>query len=127
MSVVGLQHVQVNIPLIAEDEARRFYHSLLGMEEMDRPKSLADAGRHGAWYRCGDQELHLFFNPNATFDAAASSQHPAFLVDDLDGLRRRLTDAGYELEEAIPIEGRARFFTRDPGGNRVEFLSFARS
>jgi catechol 2,3-dioxygenase-like lactoylglutathione lyase family enzyme len=123
MGVLGLQHVQVNVPLIAEDEARRFYRQLVGMEELPRPKSLSEAGRHGVWYRCGEQELHVFFNPNATFDAAASSQHPALLVDDLHALRGRLTSAGYEIEEAIPIAGRARFFARDPGGNRVEFLS----
>jgi catechol 2,3-dioxygenase-like lactoylglutathione lyase family enzyme len=124
MSVRGLQHVQVNVPLITEDETRRFYKHLVGLEEMKRPKSLADAGRHGVWFRCGKQEFHVFFNPNATFDASASSQHPALLVDDLDDLRARLVDAGYEIEEAIPIEGRERFFTRDPGGNRIEFLSY---
>ena len=35
-----------------------------------------------------------------------------------------LTGAGYEIEEAIHIQGRRRFFTRDPGGNRIEFLAF---
>lgn len=127
MAVRGLQHVQVNVPLAAEAEARRFYNDLVGMEELLRPQSLADAGRHGMWYRCGEQEFHVFFNPSAAFNAAASSQHPALLVDDLAALQKRLEDAGYEIEAAIPIEGRARFFTRDPGGNRVEFLSFAAS
>jgi hypothetical protein len=28
------------------------------------------------------------------------------------------------LEEAIPIDGRERFFCRDPFGYRFEFLSF---
>jgi catechol 2,3-dioxygenase-like lactoylglutathione lyase family enzyme len=127
MGVRGLQHVQVNVPLIAEDEVRRFYLEIVGMEELARPHSLADAGRHGVWYRCGEQEFHVFFNPGATFDAVASSQHPALLVDDLAALQKRLEDAGYEIEAAIPIKGRARFFTRDPGGNRVEFLTFAAS
>lgn len=127
MGVRGLQHVQVNVPLIAEAEARHFYRDLVGMEELSRPQSLADAGRHGVWYRCGEQEFHVFFNPNAALDVAASSPHPALLVDDLAALQERLEGAGYEIEAAIPIEGRARFFTRDPGGNRVEFLSFAAS
>jgi len=124
MAVVGLQHVQVNVPLPVEEEAHHFYHSLLGLEEILRPQSLSDAGRRGMWFRCGEQELHVFCNPNVSFDAAASSQHPALIVDDLEALRERLANAGYEIEEAIPIEGRERFFTRDPGGNRVEFLSF---
>lgn len=124
MGVRGLQHVQVSVPLVAEAAARRFYGEIVGMEELSRPQSLAAAGRNGAWYRCGDQEFHVFFNPNATFDAAASSQHPALLVDALAELQRGLEDAGYEIEVAIPIEGRERFFTRDPGGNRIEFLAF---
>ena len=127
MGVRGLQHVQVNVTLVAEAEARRFYSDFVGMEELLRPQSLADAGRHGVWYRCGGQEFHVFFNPNATSDAAASSQHPALLVDDLAALQKRLEVAGYEIEAAIPIEGRARFFTRDPGGNRIEFLAFETS
>jgi catechol 2,3-dioxygenase-like lactoylglutathione lyase family enzyme len=127
MSVIGLQHVQVNVPLICEEEAQRFYGELVGMEPISRPQSLSDAGRRGVWFRCGEQELHVFSNPTAGFDPSASSQHPALLVDDLEALRGRLTDAGYEVEEAIPIEGRARFFARDPGGNRIEFLSFTHS
>jgi catechol 2,3-dioxygenase-like lactoylglutathione lyase family enzyme len=125
MAIVGLQHVQVNVPLPVEEQAHHFYHSILGMEEIARPKSLSDAGRRGTWFRCGEQELHVFSNP--TFDASASSQHPALLVDGLDNLRERLVNAGYEVEEAIPIKGRSRFFTRDPGGNRVEFLAFEKS
>ena len=126
MSVIGLQHVQVNVPVICEAEANRFYGEIVGMEVIPRPQSLSDAGRHGVWFRCGEQEFHVFSNPNAGFDASTSSQHPALLVDDLDALQGRLTDAGYEIEVAIPIEGRARFFARDPGGNRIEFLSFTR-
>ena len=49
------------------------------------------------------------------------------VTNDLDGLRSRLGAAGFELEEAISIEGRARFFARDPGGNRIEFLAFTRA
>jgi catechol 2,3-dioxygenase-like lactoylglutathione lyase family enzyme len=122
MAVVGLHHVQVNVPLAREAEAHRFYGELIGMERMPRPQSLSDAGRRGVWFRAGEQEFHVFSNPG-DFDASASSQHPALLVDDLDALRSRLAEAGFEIEEAIPIAGRARFLTRDPGGNRIEFLS----
>jgi catechol 2,3-dioxygenase-like lactoylglutathione lyase family enzyme len=125
MAVVGLHHVQVNVPLAREAEAHRFYGELVGMERMQRPQSLSDAGRRGVWFRAGDQEFHVFSNPTADFDPTASSQHPALLVDDLNALRERLAGEGYEIEEAIPIAGRARFLTRDPGGNRIEFISLA--
>lgn len=124
MTIIGLHHIQVNVPEASEAEARRFYEQLLGFEPMPRPESLPAAGRRGAWYRCGDGEFHVFFNPDANSDANRSSRHPGLLVEDLNELRRRLQAASIELEEAIPINGRERFFCRDPGGNRLEFLSF---
>lgn len=125
MTIVSLQHVQVEVPAARAAEARRFYADLLGLAEMQRPQSLSDAGRVGIWYRIGvDQELHVFLDPDPDFDASASSRHPALIVDDLDALRSRLSDAGVATEDAIPIAGRARFFARDPGGNRLEFLAF---
>lgn len=125
MTIVGLHHVQVNVPLARAEEAQRFYEGLLGFEPIPRPQSLPAAGRRGVWYRCGDGEFHVFFNPGAGFQPEASSRHPGFLVDDLDRLRQKLLATSVELEEAIPIDGRERFFCRDPFGNRLEFLSFA--
>jgi catechol 2,3-dioxygenase-like lactoylglutathione lyase family enzyme len=123
MAIVSLQHVQVIIPAGRADEARRFYGELLGLEEMQRPQSLSSAGRTGVWYHIGDQELHLRFENEPAGEPGLSDGHPALITDDLDGLRTRLSAAGCELEEAIPIDGRSRFFTRDPGGNRIEFLA----
>jgi len=124
MPIVGLHHVQINVPQAREPEARAFFEELLGFEQMPRPESLSNAGRSGVWYRCGENEFHVFFAPDGDFREDRSSRHPAFLVDDLDGLRRRLESADVELE-AIPINGRERFFCRDPFGHRLEFLSFA--
>jgi len=125
MAIVRLQHVQLSIPAGRAGDARRFYGEILGLVEVPRPQSLSDAGRAGIWYAIGDgQELHLFLNPNGVDDAARSSRHLAFIVDNLDGLRARIAGAGLDLEDAIPIAGRARFFARDPGGNRIEFPAF---
>ncbi|HEV8573441.1 MAG TPA: VOC family protein [Dehalococcoidia bacterium] len=124
MTILGLHHVQINVPASRADEARRFFADILGLEEMTRPDSLKNAGRNGVWYRCGDNEFHVFFAPDGEFQEDRSSRHPAFLVTDLDDLRARLDSAGVPLEEAIPINGRERFFCRDPFGHRLEFLSF---
>ena len=124
MAIVSLQHVQVIIPAGQAGEARRFYGELLGLEEMPRPQPLSDAGRAGVWYRIGEQELHLRFEPDPAGEPGLSDGHPALITSDLDGLRERLIAAGFDLEEAVPIEGRARFFARDPGANRIEFLAF---
>ncbi len=124
MAIVSLQHVQVIVPADRADEARRFYGELLGLKELPRPESLSGAGRTGTWYRIGGQELHLRFESDPAGRPALSDAHPALITDDLGGLRSRLASAGLALEEALPIAGRARFFARDPGGNRVEFLAF---
>ena len=124
MAIVSLHHVQMIVPAGRDDEAKRFYGELLGLEEMSRPQSLSDAGRSGAWYHIGNQELHLRFEADPAVEPGLSDGHTALITSDLDDLRTRLSADGVELEEAIPIEGRARFFARDPGGNRIEFLAF---
>jgi catechol 2,3-dioxygenase-like lactoylglutathione lyase family enzyme len=124
VTILGLHHVQINVPASRAAEARRFFEDLLGLHEVPRPESLSKAGRNGVWYACGDNEFHVFFAPDAEFREDHSSHHPALLVDDLGDLRERLDAAGVELEDAIPIDGRARFFCRDPFGHRLEFLSF---
>jgi len=56
IGVVGLDHVQVAAPRGCEAEARRFYGTLLGLEEIDKPDELRARG--GVWFRCGEQQLH---------------------------------------------------------------------
>jgi hypothetical protein len=38
-------------------------------------------------------------------------------------LASKLVDAGYEAQWDERIEGRKRFYTRDPFGNRLELLT----
>jgi len=124
MTILGLHHVQINVPQSRAAEARRFFEELLGFEQMPRPESLSNAGRNGIWYRCGEDEFHVFLAPDTDFKEDTTSRHPAFLVDDLPSLRERLDSAGVALEDSIPIDGRERFFCRDPFGHRFEFLGF---
>jgi catechol 2,3-dioxygenase-like lactoylglutathione lyase family enzyme len=55
-AIVGLDHVQVAAPDGCENEARRFYGELLGLEELEKPPLLAARG--GVWFRVGAQQLH---------------------------------------------------------------------
>lgn len=116
MTILGIAHVQLAMPKGQEAAARSFYGELLGLEELPKPETLA--GRGGAWFRCGQQELHL----GVEDDVAASRRHPALLSDDLDGLRRRLEGAAVPTQDDRPIPGYRRFYARDPFGNRLEFL-----
>src|SRR5262249_4200576 len=85
----GLAHEQVAMPRGAEDLARAFYVGLLGMAEDPKPPVLAARG--GCWFRSGAAILHLGVEDPF---APARKAHPAFLVDDLDGLQATLTKAG---------------------------------
>jgi hypothetical protein len=52
----------------------------------------------------------------------ARKAHPAFLVEGLPELRRRLTDRGFEIEQQAQLPGYRRFHAFDPFGNRLELL-----
>jgi catechol 2,3-dioxygenase-like lactoylglutathione lyase family enzyme len=120
-SVVALDHVQVSAPAGAEETARRFYGGLVGLREVAKPAALAARG--GVWFAAGDQALHVGIDPAFR---PASRAHPAFRLEDagtLDELAGRLSDAGREVDWDHDLPGERRFYTRDPFGNRVEFLA----
>ena len=119
--IVGLDHSFLTIPDGGEDEARRFYGDVLGLEEIQRPEGLQRSG--GVWFQAGGQELHL-----GTDDAHLPPKrpHPGFRVGrsvELDEVAERLTSNRYDVEWDERIEGRRRFYTRDPFGNRIELLA----
>ncbi len=116
-----LDHIQLAMPAGAEEQARQFYRDLLQMEEVPKPPLLR--GRGGCWFQSGDVELHLGveepFRP-------ARKAHPGIALDDIEvaeSLARELAAAGFDVSwDHATIPGRARFFTRDIFGNRLEFL-----
>ena len=111
----GIHHVQLAAPPGCEREARRFFGELLGLEELPKPEELAHRG--GAWFRVGEQELHV--GVEAHFQPARKA-HPAFVVDDVRGLRGRLEAAGVPTTNPPGEGGAERFFVEDPWGNRIE-------
>jgi SAM-dependent methyltransferase len=119
-TVLGFDHVQVTAPRAEEQRAKDFYGGVLDLPEIPKPTALA--GRGGAWYQCGALQLHLGleddFHPQR-------KGHPAFLVRDLDAMRGRLEAAGMPVIVDAQIPGYRRFESRDPFGNRLEFLQRA--
>ncbi|UUZ91145.1 hypothetical protein LJK87_36305 [Paenibacillus sp. P25] len=81
---LGIDHVQLAAPAGCEEEARAFYHGVLGMPEIRKPESLQRRG--GVWFVCGAQEVHI--GVQADF-VPAKKAHPAFLVKDLASLKER--------------------------------------
>jgi catechol 2,3-dioxygenase-like lactoylglutathione lyase family enzyme len=118
VSIVGLDHVQLAAPPGCEADARRLFGDLLGLPELEKPPALRAGG--GAWFAVGAQQLHVGVEGERF--TAATKAHPAFLADDLDALAARLADAGAPVLWDDAIEGRRRFYTADPWGNRIELL-----
>ena len=114
---MNIDHVLLAIPPGGEDDARAFFAGLLGMDEEKKPSELQT--RHGCWFRLGSCKVHVGIDVDFRPQRKA---HPAFVVDEIDGLGDRLGRSGHEVvwDDAIP--GSRRFFTSDPFGNRIEFL-----
>lgn len=117
-----LHHVQVSCPVGSEAPTRAFYGDLLGLAEVVKPTELAKRG--GVWFRGPGYELHVGVEEGF---APARKAHPAFEVDDLDGLASRLLAAGVDVAWDSNFPGYRRFHTQDPHGNRVEILGALQS
>lgn len=112
-----IDHVQIAIPVGAEDSARMFFGELLGLKELQKPQEMALRG--GCWFATADRQIHL--GVEAAFRPAKKA-HVALNTTSLDELRMRLESAGYETHDDSDVDGRKRFFAHDPFGNRIEFM-----
>ncbi|GAB3068129.1 VOC family protein [Intrasporangium mesophilum] len=115
-----LHHVQVSGPAGCEDAMRAFYVGVLGMVEIDKPERLRARG--GAWFRAGSAEIHVGIEDPFV---PARKAHPGMAVGDVDGLARRVEEAGGPVAWDDNIPGLRRFHTSDPVGNRLEFQQAA--
>ncbi len=115
--IVGIDHVQLSMPAGDEDEARRFYGAVLGLQEVTKPAALADRG--GCWFAGSGVAIHL--GVEADFRPAGKA-HPALLVADLGVAREALTRDGVAIEEDVSGLPVARCYVRDPFGNRIELV-----
>ena len=106
------------MPVNGEAEARRFFGDLLGLAEMVKPEALRERG--GCWFALGEHQLHL--GVEEPF-AAAKKAHVALSTDDLPAIKKRLEEAGCVTRADAPVDGRERFFTEDPFGNRLELIA----
>ena len=119
MGVVALDHIQIAMPKGQEQEAREFYHEILGVSEVPKPAELS--GRGGAWFESGQLKIHLGVEDDFR---PARKAHPGLLVDDLGALCRILKSKGYVVQDDEAQLGVKRAFTHDPFGNRIELIQY---
>jgi len=126
-----IHHVQIMIPAGREDEARGYYQGLLGFRPLERPAGMPGAS---LWFRAGPAELHLGIQAHPP--EPESRAHVAFAVSAAEWarLREAILGADFEIREARVGAGEGgegpgllgrRFHTRDPFGNRLEFMEDA--
>ena len=112
---IRLDHVLITIPEQKTAEARAFYSQVMGLTEIP--------GNHpgGAiWFEIADIQLHIREEAGANY----SLRHPAFEVANLKEVQQELEAKGVEITYSSVIDGRDRFFIRDPFGNRMEFIQY---
>jgi glyoxylase I family protein len=116
MRVLGLNHTSVRVSDVGR--AREFYEGLLGFATAPRP----DLGFPGVWYALGGSQLHLIQTGKLFEDIDPTDPHLAVEVENLDEVRRVLSERG------IPIRdfGGPQLWIRDPDGNVVEICEVGR-
>ena len=120
---LGLDHIMLGAPPDAADAARKFFGKVLGMPEIPVPEALRD--RVHCWFRCGDAEIHVASIPGYR---PPDRPHAAFRVSSpeaLEKIKSALLAAGHPVIDNTERPEAVRFFTRDPWGNRLEFLRYA--
>jgi catechol 2,3-dioxygenase-like lactoylglutathione lyase family enzyme len=113
------------------ERSRRFYGEALGLEEVPRPPNFTFAG---AWFQCGDDQIHLLSEGDTTSRAGGPEpgpgaevgliHHLAFEVDDLDAACDRLERHGVALFGGpMPRgDGVMQVFVLDPDRHVVELF-----
>jgi catechol 2,3-dioxygenase-like lactoylglutathione lyase family enzyme len=112
-----LEHVQLAIPSDSEDRCDEFYVGLLLFTTLEKPPILAARG--GRWYQRDEAVLHLGVEEPFL---PAKKAHPAFSIDDYDGVIVRLKHAGVTVRLDDSIPGVRRCHVDDPVGNRIELV-----
>lgn len=88
-------------------------------------------GKPRRWLHFGDEFSYIALSDNGEGDNRNLEGHQqglahfAFVTSDLNALRKRMQDAGYQIaKEGQPTEFRDNVYYIDPAGFEVEFVSY---
>jgi len=111
---VRIDHVQIAIPVGAENAARAFYSEILGLSEVPKPSVMAARG--GAWFENGEVRVHV--GPEDPF-VPARKAHPALVMHHL---REFVEASDLDVTWNTEIADVVRCHVVDPFGNRIELI-----
>lgn len=114
-----INHITLAAPAGEHDKVRAFYGGVLGLQEIPFPDSLKGV-YDLIWFELADIQLHIDFTP--PWSVTAQNRHFATEIHSLGDFRAYLAGRGANVQSAVPIAGRERFFLFDPFGNCLEFL-----
>ena len=124
MDVTGLDHLVLTVASIERTCA--FYEGVLGMQ-----RETFASGRTALKF--GSQKINLHeagreFEPRAVHPTPGSGDL-CFVVDDVDGARKRLDDEGIDIIEGPVARTGAvgellSIYCRDPDGNLIELSQY---
>ncbi len=120
--IAAFDHIAIEVRDL--EAATDFYGRILGLSELSAPSAAVAQGIR--WFALPEGKmLHLVHNPEAH---SARVGHVALRVHDVEAWRQYLADAGIDDEPpTVQLYGAIeRIFVRDPSGNRLELLKWAR-
>ena len=113
-----LHHVNVVVRPGETERVVAFYTGVLGLHLTDKPAEGTSPG--GAWFDINaSTQLHISERADAVMH---DDMHFGLVVDDFDGMLRKLEAAGAPWAPQADLFGGRRGSTRDPLGNRIELL-----
>lgn len=119
LQLLEINHVNVTVPAVLEEAAKRFYAVVLGLRQI--PKPAGPRQNIGAWYQIGGVQLHLSIEDGVQNEN--SDRHVCYRVEDITAAERHFRNSGIEIiPDPRPVKGSARFYVRDPGGNLIEIV-----
>jgi catechol 2,3-dioxygenase-like lactoylglutathione lyase family enzyme len=128
---LGVMHEGVPCRRKDLDACIRFYQEVLGLKLLPRPARLDEIMGYkpsGAWL--GDEENKVQFHliakddevmPGGEAPTSPTGRHTAWLVNDLNALRARLTELGIRYDQIDGIVNSDQVFVKDPSGFTWEF------
>jgi catechol 2,3-dioxygenase-like lactoylglutathione lyase family enzyme len=114
-----IDHIQLAAPKGCEEAARNFFGEILGLMEVEKPDELKKRG--GVWFEFGTFQLHI--GVEVPFSPSKKA-HPAFVVENIEELKRHLSKNEITFQEDDNLPGASRIHVNDPFGNRLEFLEW---